>query len=479
MPRPRATQPEKKELAILLAAFLLSRLLLPWFGIHLHYEALFKYWQYLDTTTLRDNLLQGIWFDHAQPPFFNFLLGLVLKLSGSHAPLVFSLLLKGISLANCLLLFNVLKRTIPHRSLPILLTLFYLLSPSLMILENELFYTTLISGFLLLSAFFITRLQESAHGHTPRRQWIDITGAMLPMVLLCLTRSMYHLVWLLAISIILILALRRTTAFRRLIGASLFCLLLVTGWYVKNYVIFGQFSTSSWIGMNMARTVFRGETIKDSTRIEAYMPFSDLYLYKPFLTENTRAKYGGLDDRDLLSATKNDSIKNLHDVDYIEISKKYMAASKAYVTGHPITYLKNVFLSCIIFFAPTTRYQYAEIEAVKIRYYDLLYSFNLSELAESMHQRKIALLLSAIPKMLIYLAVGFILLRYTIRQKKISPLLLFAAATIGYVFVTSSFFEHYENMRFRYEIEPLFLLLLGQALWILTDRIRQRKEAAL
>src|SRR5580698_3205037 len=100
MPRPRATQPEKKELAILLAAFLLSRLLLPWFGIHLHYEALFKYWQYLDTTTLRDNLLQGIWFDHAQPPFFNLLLGLVLKLSGNHAPLVFSLLLKGISLAN-------------------------------------------------------------------------------------------------------------------------------------------------------------------------------------------------------------------------------------------------------------------------------------------------------------------------------------------------------------------------------------------
>jgi hypothetical protein len=35
---------------------------------------------------------------------------------------------------------------------------------------------------------------------------------------------------------------------------------------------------------------------------------------------------------------------------------------------------------------------------------------------------------------------------------------------IGFVFCVSSFFEHYENMRFRYEIEPLFLLLAMQAL---------------
>jgi len=34
-------------------------------------------------------------------------------------------------------------------------------------------------------------------------------------------------------------------------------------------------------------------------------------------------------------------------------------------------------------------------------------------------------------------------------------------------------------MRFRYEIEPLFLILLGQALWLLADRSRKRKEAAL
>ena len=392
---------------------------------------------------------------------------------------MFSILLKLVSLTNCLLLYSVLKRTVPHHYIPLLVALFYLLSPSLMIFENELFYTTLISMFLLTSAWFVSRLQESAQKQSPRRQWIDIAGTMLPLALLCLTRSMYHLIWLVTLSLILLIALRKTPIFRRMLTGSLFCILLVTSWYVKNYLIFRQFSTSSWVGMNMARTVFRGETIKDSTLIEAYLPFSDLQVYKPFITRNSRLKYAGLDDRDLLSPTKNDSLKNLHAADYIEVSQKYMVASKSFVRAHPFTYLKNVFLSGIIFFAPATRYPYSEPEASKIRYYDLIYSFNLSELANGLTQRKIALLLSAIPKMLIYLAVFCILFLQARRHKTISLLNLFAAATIAFVFVASSFLEHYENMRFRYEIEPLFLILLGQALWLLADRSRKRKEAAL
>jgi peptidoglycan/LPS O-acetylase OafA/YrhL len=75
--------------------------------------------------------------------------------------------------------------------------------------------------------------------------------------------------------------------------------------------------------------------------------------------------------------------------------------------------------------------------------------------------------------MLIYIAVFFLLLRAVIRQRKISLLNLLVIATIGYVFVLSSLLEHYENMRFRYEIEPLFLLLLGQVVALI---IAQRKR---
>jgi hypothetical protein len=464
MTPPGEKQSYRKEIGIILITFLFSRILSAIFGIHLQYDALFKYWQYLDTETLHHHLLLGLWYDHAQPPFFNFLLGLVLKIAGIHAPLAFAALLKLISLTSCLLLFAILKRQVLHPYLPLLITLIYLLSPALIIFESELFYTTFISMLLLISAFFLLRLTNSTtSGHTTGK-WKYTAGICLPLVLMCLTRSMYHILWLAGIAVCLLFAFNKSTAFKPLLTGLTLSLLLVSGWYVKNYVIFGQFSTSSWLGMNFARTVFHDNTVTDSSRIEAIEPFLDITYYKPFIKGDAGSSYAGLDDRDLLQPNKNDSFRNLNLIDYIEVSKKYMAASTAYVKQHPKYYLMNVVQSCIMFFAPATRYPFAESEAKKIKAYDLVYSFNLTHFAEGKGQRRIALMASAIPKMLIYFLVFFIVIRSILRQRTISPLNLLILCTFGFVFLTSSLIEHYENMRFRYEIEPLFLILLGQAL---------------
>ncbi|HZE84854.1 MAG TPA: hypothetical protein VE035_11135 [Puia sp.] len=460
----------RRELYIIIGAFLISRILVAFFGTHFRYEALFTYWQYLDTGTLRYHLLQGLWYDHAQPPFFNLLLGLVLKISGDHAPMAFTVLLMVVSLVNCLLLFILLKRTVPHRYIPLAVTLLYTLSPALMIFESELFYTTFVSMLLLTSAVFLLRLEESAADRQPAGQWKYVAGICLSLILVCLTRSMYHLLWLAALSAILLFRVRKSHAFPKLATGLSLSLLLVTGWYVKNYIIFGQFSTSSWIGMNLARTVFHGAN-KDSSRIEAIEPFSDMQSYRPFIEGNADKKYAGLDDRDLLREKKNDSLRNLNYIGYIEVSQKYMTASKAYMKSHPLNYLKNVLQSSIIFFAPATRYPFSEIEAPKIKYYDLAYSFNLTHFANGLQQRRIALTLSAIPKIMVYLAVFYILLKEAVRQKRLSLSSWFIFFTICFVFLTSSLMEHYENMRFRYEIEPLFLVLLGQALYRLVNPI--------
>lgn len=463
---PGEKQSYRKEIGIILIAFLISRILSAIFGIHLQYDALFKYWQYLDTETLRHNLLQGLWYDHAQPPFFNFLLGIVLKISGDQAPLAFAALLKAISLTSCLLLFAILKRLVQHPYLPLLITLIYLLSPALIIFESELFYTTFISMLLLISAYFLLRLTDLINPTTGDASGRSkyIIGICLPLVLMCLTRSMYHILWLAGTAVCLLVAFKKSSAFKPLLTGMTLSLLLVAGWYVKNYALFGQFSTSSWLGMNFARTVFHDNPVTDSTHIEAIEPFLDIKYYKPFISGHTGDKYTGLDDRDLLLPNKNDSFRNLNLVDYIEVSQKYMAVSKTYVKEHPRSYLMNVVQSCIMFFAPATRYPFAESEAQKIKAYDLIYSFNLTHFATGKGQRRIALMASAIPKMLVYLTVFFFFLRETIRRRTISPLNLLILCTFGFVFLTSSLIEHYENMRFRYEIEPLFLILLGQVL---------------
>jgi len=479
---PGDRQPYRKDVVIILLAFILSRVLSALFGIHLEYDALFTYWQYLDTTTLQHNLLRGLWYDHAQPPFFNLILGVVLKTSGNSAPIVFAILLKCISITNGLLLLTILRRVIPAcaasgrptigqalaRHAPLLITLVYLLSPALIIFESELFYTTFNTMLLLIGAYFVLRLQDrTPAGAGPgSRPWKIVVGIFLPLVILCFTRSMYHIVWIGAVGICLLFVFKKSIAFKPLLTVSIVSTLVVSSWYLKNYMIFGQFSTSTWLGMNFARTVFHDHPTTDSTRISTIEPFSPLRYYHAFSDTTRRVAYAGLDDRDLLTASKNgyDTLMNLNHVDYLGISQQYMEDSKAYLKQHPGAYLKVVLQSSIMFFAPATRYPYAEEPSRKIKYYDLVYSFNLSQFTSGKGPRRIALTLSAIPKFFIYLCVFYLLGMDIYRRKKISPLNLFILCTISYVFVTSSLVEHYENMRFRYEIEPLFLVLLGQAL---------------
>ncbi|HVW63116.1 MAG TPA: hypothetical protein VHC48_23860, partial [Puia sp.] len=318
------------------------------------------------------------------------------------------------------------------------------------------FYTSFITLLLLLATRYLLQLEEGI-------RWRPVLGLLIPLVLVCLTRSMYHILWLLVLSALVCIWHRRHAHSRRIIAASMVSVLLVGGWYVKNYIIFHQFSTSTWMGMNMARNVFHDATITDSANIAAIEPFSRISVYRRFLPPGYAGKYAGLEDRDLLQEFKNDSFINEKHVDYIEVSRLYMQESKKAISSHPLAYLKNVAQSTIIFFAPATRYPTTEYLSERMKWYDVVYSFNLSHFAHGKQQRRIALTLSAIPRLIIYCLAFFWLVRTAFRQKQVPGGLVtvFITCIIGYIFAVSSLFEHYENMRFRYEIEPLFFILVA------------------
>ncbi len=148
------------QLLIILTVFIVSRLIVAAMGIHLDMRALYAYWQYLDIETLRNHLLTGIWYDHAQPPVFNLLIGFILKIGGSHYIPLFTFLFEMISLGNILLLFSIIKKLSRVYFLPILIALAYMLSPATLIFETELFYTIFVSFLLLLSVFYLIRLSD-------------------------------------------------------------------------------------------------------------------------------------------------------------------------------------------------------------------------------------------------------------------------------------------------------------------------------
>lgn len=459
------------QILIIVGVFILSRLLTFLLGMHLNDWALYAYWQYLDLETLRNNLLAGIWYDHAQPPVFNLFLGSVLKLGGNRSTFLFAAILKMISLANALLLYSIVKKLSRLSFLPLVVAIAYLLSPATLVFECELFYTTSISLLLLISVFYIIRLTESGKA-------INAMGVVFPLILLCLTRSVYHIVWLLIVMVCLLIYFRNRSFFNSLLLAALTGLVMVGSWYVKNKIIFGKFTASTWIGMNMARNVFHDNEVRDSSQIESFIPFSRIGVYKKFLDTAFEIPYKGLNDRDLLAEMKNDSFINEREVSYIRISDLYQKASLEYIRNHPGLYLKNVFQSSILYFTPATIYSLALEQVTKIKYYDLIYSVNLTHYAQNKQQRRILLTISAFLKMILYFFVFLILIRYCIQTRSISAWNLFIFLTLGFVFGISSLFEHYENMRFRFETEPLFMILAAQVFSRLYFRFQIRKTSS-
>jgi hypothetical protein len=459
----------RNQILFIIVVFIVSRMIAMFLGLHLDIRALSAYWQYLDLETLRNHLLAGLWYDHAQPPVFNLLLGFVLKTGGSQSTLLFAVILKLISLANAVLLFSIVKKICVVHYLPVFVAIAYVLSPATLVYECELFYTTAISLFLLLSVFYLIRLTESANG-------MNAFGFIFPLSLLCLTHSVYHIFWLMLIIGLVLYYFRRKAVLPSLILASLMGIVLVGGWYVKNKILFGKLTASTWLGMNMARNVFHDSDIKDSGRIEAYTPFSKISVYRKFLDPEFENKYKGLNDRDLLQEIKNDSFINETEVSYIQVSDLYRKASIENIRTHPGAYAQNVFQSSVLFFTPATVYPWAVGQAAKIKTFDLLYSFNLTHDARDKQQRRILLTLSAVPKMILYAIVFFILIRYSLKNRSITAWNLFIIITIGYVFGVSSLFEHYENMRFRFETEPLFLISAAQVFSRMYSRFQIRRR---
>ncbi len=451
------------DIGIVIALFIISRIIIHLLGLELAYHPLFKYWQYLDVHTLRYNLLKGVWYNHGQPPIFNIFLGIILKLSGSYSFEVFSIVFKAITLFNTILLLKLCLKITKDRRIALFVALLYLFSPGTMVFENELFYTTFVTLLFLIACHFLLKFNSAL-------TWKTVAGFFLALMLIMLTRSMYHPVLLAVVGAAVFFYFRKQPGAGKIIIAGLIALLFTGGWYAKNYMIFGKFSASSWFGMNISRSIFHNKKATDTTRIESIPPFSPISTYEKFLPEGYELPYGRLNDRDLLNELKNDSLLNANHVGYIDVSKQYLHASRKHIKKYPLSYIQNVIQSVVIFFEPGTRYPLMEYQARKIKYYDVAYSFNLSHFATGKQERRIAKVASAIPKFIIYTLVFFWLGRYCYREKKLSAVNLFVLLILGYVFMLSSLLEYSENMRFRFEIEPLFLLLLAQVLALIRRR---------
>ncbi len=194
---------------------------------------------------LQTDLLCSLWNLHAQPPLYNLLGALIMRLAPVDRCLENVYVLNVImGAAICGLLYFPAQVLLRRRWLSTVLCGMVALHPSLLLYEAYALYDVLtaflIAAGLACMAFFCQRC---------RLRWL--AGFMFGLNLLVLTRTIFHPVIL--GPALLLVCIWAGARWRQMFVLTLLISLPSVTWCTKNYVKFGFWGTTSWTGMNLWR----------------------------------------------------------------------------------------------------------------------------------------------------------------------------------------------------------------------------------
>jgi len=343
----RTHSPDLPFLLALAALFAVSRVLFWLVGIRFSSDQLQVAIQYLDPELLRTRLAQSVWYLHTQPPLYNLFLGVVLKLFPGHEGLAFHAVHLALGLTFVLALYLLLVGFSLPRPATAVIALLISVSPAIILYENRLFYDYPVLVLLTVAALVAQRL---ARRPTPAAAFA--LSSLLAVVVL--VRSLYQLPFVL----LALLPLLRVVPARVLAAGAALPVAILVGLSVKNAIVFGTPSTSSWLSENLARVgiytaplaqrrayVASGEL----DRAELIPPFAKLRAYDGVIRI---AQPRGIPavDRFLTSSGK----VNLNQWTYLAISRRRFHDDLRFIPSHPGWYARGVKLATVRFFWPPT-----------------------------------------------------------------------------------------------------------------------------
>ena len=478
-------------LLVTVAVFIVSRMLYHLAGFRFEAFENDHLLHFLSRDLLRDDLLRSLFYLHTQPPLFNFFIGIMVKVFPVETTTAFYWFFTAVGLALTVSMYLLMVRLGASSPLSALLTILFVVSPACILFENILLYTYFVATFLCLAGLFLHRFVSGS-------QLLDGFMFFTMLALVILTRSFFHPSWF--ILILLPLLVLATTLRKKIILAASVPLLVVLLLYGKNAFFFGSFSSSSWLGMSFSKmTTFR---LSEDERIalirkgkiselSLLAPFKAIWFYDQFVTIPGFEKTGiPILDMEFYPNVGN----NWNNLTFISISRQYMEDALYVLKSYPRKYLGSVFGAFRIYFFPPSDWFhiYSSIDNVgKIKKVEMLYDvllygqffgFPRPEPLTEHHDeyfyntRNIGLFLLA--GFLISVVYGvFMIYRELKKKTRDAPLLatvLFFLITIGYVTVVSNCLEIGENERFRFNIDPLLLVLFGVFLTNVIVGIRRR-----
>ena len=203
-------------------------------------------WQVLDLKVLADDPLGSLWYLHIQPPVHNLIVGAVMAWSPFPEMGTLFVFYAVSLLVTGWLLHDLLVRWGVQPVVGGLIVGCALVNPSLL-------STIYIGSYEVPVACLLVTLFWLAQRHLddPRARWLVLIAVTLTVA--ALTRALLHPLWVLAV--LGVLWLVRSVDRRQVAASVAVPVVLIGGWMVKNEVLFGTPTLTSWLGFNMQRGV--------------------------------------------------------------------------------------------------------------------------------------------------------------------------------------------------------------------------------
>ena len=362
-------------LAVMIAAFAASRAAAYAAGVRFDASPLTWYWQYIDPQLLKDRLVESLYYLHIQPPLFNLLLGVNLKLFPSSFSAAMHIEYLALGLTATIALYLLLRQFGLSALVSAVLASLSCVAPATLLYENWLFYEYPTMTLLLLAAVAL-------HRFLARDSVAAGVGFFAAAAAAIYTRTVFQLVWLLPIIWALSLAKRPRLVLKCCAVPVVFIVLL----YAKNAMLFGAPLTSSWFGLHFTRPTL---SQLDRTTREELVTSGKLHpisLVDPFSHVDSYAKFVPLAEPTgipvLDRATKVAGGQNFNAKSYIQIARAYLTEAFLVIRYRPDTYFRSVREAIISFMSPSTDYAFVDANRVKISRYDRFVNEHIYRRAE-------------------------------------------------------------------------------------------------
>lgn len=431
-------------------------------------------WQLIPWETLSTDPFRSVWYLHIQPPMWNFLLGVSAWLSPVSDGLTLQLVMLAFGLSAVWMGTNIARRFGLSRRLSIVVTLVVFLNPEVFRGVFEPTYEfpvgCLLMGLVLGVAKFRERVEPM--------KWFLVCSILITTVVM--TRSLYHPAWAITTLVVLVLPLRKTVSMRSLLLALSIPLLVAGGWMIKNQVLFGQTTLSSWFGMNLQRAVLPVVPRADLLEMVESGDISPFAVEQPFAPYSTYAKYvdGCVPTRSHPSLSEptrssEDVIPNFNFECYLPVYEEALDNALTAIRKHPSDWIEGRIWSLRATMAISTAPQFSESAIMRglndgysVLGLNVTGALSTSSWGTQLYgpnttSIRIQFGYSYAALYIFVLGVGGALMKKKIRSRVGEPaaLVLLVSSIAWYTIVVGAFGELGEQARFRTTIDPLVILV--------------------